>query len=128
MFISSMITNKERAANKHFLLSRVIGGPILGVFCLGLFVPFANAKGAFAGTLTSLVFLVWIFLGFNIYGISYPKKQFCSCCGCDANSTTVTQTLVNRISGLEYSQRPYLLAQDTPNISYNCSFKPYDGP
>lgn len=60
----------------HLYFHRVIGGPVLGLFCLGIFVPFANPKGAIVGTLTSLSFLLWIFIGFNAYGIKYTKKPF----------------------------------------------------
>ena len=41
----------------------IIGGPILGVFSLGMFVPFANSLGAFVGTIASLVFM--LFIGFG---------------------------------------------------------------
>lgn len=86
----------------------VIGGPILGLFFLALFVPFSNAKGAIIGTLTSLAFLIWLFLGFNIYGIKYPKKVFCTYdCIPEGN------LLSRRILGIEDSLRPYLLSHGT---------------
>ncbi len=52
------------------------GGPLLGLFCLGIFIPFANPKGAFAGTISGISFTIWIFTGLNAYGIKYPKKPF----------------------------------------------------
>jgi len=90
------------------ILHRVIGGPILGLFFLALFVPFSNSKGAFVGTLTSLCFLIWLFLGYNIYGIKYAKKEFCTY-GCPPKDTL---TNGRRILGLEDSLRPYLLVHD----------------
>ena len=40
-----------------------MGGPLLGVFSLGMFVPFASSVGALTGLLTSLVFVLWMGFG-----------------------------------------------------------------
>ena len=37
----------------------VVGGPLLGLFTLGMAVPRANQSGALLGTVTSLAFLFW---------------------------------------------------------------------
>ena len=37
----------------------VVGGPLLGLFTLGMAFPWANQSGALLGTATSLVFLFW---------------------------------------------------------------------
>ncbi|XP_046396198.1 putative sodium-dependent multivitamin transporter [Ischnura elegans] len=41
----------------------VIGGPLLGVFTLGMFFPFANQMGAVFGLLTSMMFALWLGFG-----------------------------------------------------------------
>ncbi|XP_055929193.1 sodium-coupled monocarboxylate transporter 1-like [Argiope bruennichi] len=41
----------------------VIGGPILGVFTLGMFFPWANRKGALVGLITGIIAVLWIAVG-----------------------------------------------------------------
>ncbi|XP_075748613.1 sodium-coupled monocarboxylate transporter 1-like [Rhipicephalus microplus] len=45
----------------------IVGGPLLGVFTLGLFFPFANSIGAGVGIMTSMVVTFWIGLGAFYY-------------------------------------------------------------
>ncbi|KAL3847667.1 hypothetical protein ACJMK2_018567 [Sinanodonta woodiana] len=40
-----------------------VGGPLTGLFMLGAFFPFANAKGGIVGAVAGLVFAVWISMG-----------------------------------------------------------------
>ncbi|XP_017002289.2 putative sodium-dependent multivitamin transporter [Drosophila takahashii] len=49
----------------------IIGGPLLGLFTLGMYVTRANEKGAIGGLLISLVFCFWI-------GFGQPKPPLVS--------------------------------------------------
>ena len=51
-----------------------------------MFFPFTNSTGAFVGTISSLICSVWIFVGFQLSDIKYPKKPL-STKGCNISST-----------------------------------------
>lgn len=38
----------------------ITGGPLLGLFTLGMLFPTANSKGAFYGSITSFIFVSWM--------------------------------------------------------------------
>ena len=40
-------------------ISSMVGGPVLGLFTLGMLVPFATSAGALAGTFVSMIFTFW---------------------------------------------------------------------
>eukprot|EP00096_Caligus_rogercresseyi_P007574 TRINITY_DN25498_c0_g1_i1.p1 TRINITY_DN25498_c0_g1~~TRINITY_DN25498_c0_g1_i1.p1 ORF type:complete len:485 (+),score=101.48 TRINITY_DN25498_c0_g1_i1:137-1456(+) len=46
-----------------------VGGPILGIFTLGMFIPFANSWGAIAGMLTSMFLTTWMCVGQILGGV-----------------------------------------------------------
>ena len=52
--------------NAALSLFGVLSGPIMGVFFLGFFFPRANRRGGLVGFLTSLSFILWIFLGAQV--------------------------------------------------------------
>ncbi|KAK9295989.1 hypothetical protein QLX08_009846 [Tetragonisca angustula] len=68
-------------------ISGAIGGPILGIFTLGMFVERANQTGAIVGIVTALVTCVWA-----AFGQPKPKASLLplSVEGCD-NSTMFVQ-------------------------------------
>ncbi|KAK5849174.1 hypothetical protein PBY51_008836 [Eleginops maclovinus] len=45
----------------------IIGGPLLGLFTLGILCPFANSKGALSGIVSGLVVSLWVGIGAQIY-------------------------------------------------------------
>ena len=44
----------------------IFGGPVLGLFTLGMFIPWASGKAALISAITSLLILLWIAIGGNV--------------------------------------------------------------
>lgn len=67
----------------------MIGGPLLGLFTLGMIFPWANKWGAYAGLFISLIFMFWIGVGAYVTEVSktIPKSKV-SVAGCNWNITT----------------------------------------
>lgn len=70
----------------------MVGGVTLGLFTLGMCVPWANAKGALVGSITSLALVAWIGLGAQVATVSgkihlETKPLFTDNCSCLLNTT-----------------------------------------
>ncbi|XP_035707984.1 sodium-coupled monocarboxylate transporter 1 [Folsomia candida] len=80
-----------------FSIFGMIGGPLLGVFNLGMFVPWCNSKGAFWGTFTSLVVMLWLGIGTSLANSGKPSvsKLTLSVEGC-SNFTTAPSNFLNQ--------------------------------
>lgn len=74
----------------------MVGGVTLGLFSLGMFVPWANAKGAMSGAITSLVIVLWIGLGAQIAimnGQIHLQNKPLSVEGCLCINETITTAM-----------------------------------
>uniref|UniRef100_A0A3Q3GCC8 Sodium-dependent multivitamin transporter n=1 Tax=Kryptolebias marmoratus TaxID=37003 RepID=A0A3Q3GCC8_KRYMA len=58
----------------------MVGGPILGLFCLGMFFPCANSTGAVTGLGAGLATAFWVGIG-SIVTRTYNAKQLPPNCG-----------------------------------------------
>ncbi|XP_074082786.1 sodium-coupled monocarboxylate transporter 1-like [Macrotis lagotis] len=45
----------------------MVGGPLLGLFSLGILVPFANSIGAFVGLVAGFIISLWVGIGAQLY-------------------------------------------------------------
>lgn len=78
----------------------MVGGPILGVFCLGLFFPWANSTGALAGLGTGLAVIFWVGLGSIVTRSSgsTPLPSSCAANRLAGNSTVVLQAVYSNVT------------------------------
>ncbi|XP_052782160.1 sodium-dependent multivitamin transporter-like [Mya arenaria] len=103
-YVASKLGNILQAALSLF---GMLGAPMLGLFTLGMIYPWANYKGAYAGTLTSLVVMLWIGGGAYITKPSSWRPPI-STEGCNWNltqdgrlspwNTTATPVLISTIT------------------------------
>ncbi|XP_037652090.1 solute carrier family 5 member 6 [Sebastes umbrosus] len=78
----------------------MIGGPILGVFCLGMFFPWANSAGALAGLGTGLSLAFWVGIGSIVTRRSgtRPLPPKCSAVLLSDNTTAAIHTVLSNIT------------------------------
>ncbi|XP_068868061.1 sodium-dependent multivitamin transporter isoform X3 [Aphelocoma coerulescens] len=69
-YVSSMLGPVLQAAISIF---GMVGGPLLGLFCLGMFFPCANPTGATVGLLAGLVMAFWVGIGSILQGTGGAK-------------------------------------------------------
>ncbi|XP_048760690.1 sodium-coupled monocarboxylate transporter 1-like [Ostrea edulis] len=84
-YVASLLGGVLQAA---LALFGVIGGPLLGVFTLGMMFPWANEKGAVTGMLTSLTLMLWISVGYQVHKPKVAQMSPISLVGCNWNLTT----------------------------------------
>ncbi|OWF39948.1 sodium-coupled monocarboxylate transporter 1-like [Mizuhopecten yessoensis] len=78
------------------------GGPLLGLFLMGMFFPCVNAKGAITGMIVCTVVIFWIVVGSFVYQVPMPTLPF-ETDGCDI------------ADGVTYAMNKFVM--NTPDIS-----------
>nr|CAD7588290.1 unnamed protein product [Timema genevievae] len=106
-------------------LGGVTVGVFLGLFTLGMFFPWANSKGALAGTITGLLFMGWIVIGAENTEATgtkrFPYLPF-STEGCDSpNATNIYTSTENINFPMEEDNQHF----DEPFILYRISYLLY---
>ncbi|NXW20993.1 SC5A8 protein, partial [Circaetus pectoralis] len=99
----------------------MVGGPLLGLFALGILCSFANAIGAFVGLVSGFVISLWVGIGSQIYPPlpERTKPLYLSTAGCNISLENFTSTVnpLTRVSNTPTTERP-ALADNWYSLSY----------
>uniref|UniRef100_H2YIT5 Sodium-coupled monocarboxylate transporter 1 n=1 Tax=Ciona savignyi TaxID=51511 RepID=H2YIT5_CIOSA len=81
----------------------LVGGPLVGLFTLGLLFPFANSIGAFVGLLSGLAVSIWVYVGSKTYppAAEFARRLPLDQSGCPVNissNATVPSTIALNMS------------------------------
>lgn len=92
-YIASLLGGVLQAALSLF---GMIGGPLLGLFILGMMFPWSNKWGAYTGLLSGLVFMFWIGVGAQIHKPNIPKSPvYTTDCIWNITTTVATTAMYN---------------------------------
>ncbi|XP_009863490.1 PREDICTED: sodium-coupled monocarboxylate transporter 1, partial [Apaloderma vittatum] len=99
----------------------MIGGPLLGLFSLGILFPFVNEIGAFVGLLSGFTMALWVGLGSQVYP-PLPEKTrplYLSVEGCNMSSGNLMSTTSPFTTGFKApaAERP-AIADNFYSLSY----------
>ncbi|NWR76894.1 SC5A8 protein, partial [Centropus unirufus] len=89
--VASVLGSLLQAALKIF---GMVGGPLLGMFALGILCSFANETGAFVGLASGFVMTIWVGIGSQIYPAlpERAKPLTLSTAGCNISLGNLTST------------------------------------
>ncbi|XP_077449709.1 sodium-coupled monocarboxylate transporter 1 isoform X2 [Stigmatopora argus] len=84
----------------------VIGGPLLGIFSLGILCPFANSKGALSGLLSGLMVSLWVGIGAQIYPptLNLSRPLSLTTKGCNASTGSINWTTTVLPTDISHTQ------------------------
>ncbi|NWS60081.1 SC5A8 protein, partial [Chunga burmeisteri] len=99
----------------------MVGGPLLGLFALGILCSFANGIGAFVGLVSGFVVSLWVGIGSQIYPPlpERTKPLYLSTAGCNISSGNMmsTENPLTTVFNTPTAERP-ALADNWYSLSY----------
>ncbi|KFZ50459.1 Sodium-coupled monocarboxylate transporter 1, partial [Antrostomus carolinensis] len=99
----------------------MVGGPLLGLFVLGILCSFANGIGAFVGLVSGFVISLWVGIGSQIYPPlpERTKPLYLSTSGCNISlgNLTTTENPLTTVFNTPTAERP-ALADNWYSLSY----------
>ncbi|NXU32033.1 SC5A8 protein, partial [Thalassarche chlororhynchos] len=99
----------------------MVGGPLLGLFALGILCSFANGIGAFVGLVSGFVISLWVGIGAQVYPPlpERTKPLYLSTAGCNISlgNLTSTENPLTTVFNTPTAERP-ALADNWYSLSY----------
>nr|XP_042902818.1 sodium-coupled monocarboxylate transporter 1 [Parasteatoda tepidariorum] len=103
-------------------ISGALGGPILGIYTLGMFFPWPSAFAAFIGLISGLGICIWICIGSIMFRAPNPTAVL-SVESCEDLYMSVTQVM----SSISNSSTPVFLPREEFLTMYRLSYLWYSG-
>ncbi|XP_067998829.1 sodium-coupled monocarboxylate transporter 1 [Melanerpes formicivorus] len=99
----------------------MVGGPLLGLFSLGILCSFANGIGAFVGLISGFAISLWVGIGSQIYPPlperTHPLYLSVEGCNISTGNLTSTETPLTTVFSTPTAERP-ALADSWYSLSY----------
>ncbi|NXR34459.1 SC5A8 protein, partial [Zosterops hypoxanthus] len=99
----------------------MVGGPLLGLFALGILCSFANGIGAFVGLVSGFVISLWVGIGSQIYPPlpvrTKPLSLSIEGCNITSGNLTSTEIPLTTVFSTPGAERP-ALADNWYSLSY----------
>ncbi|XP_060075307.1 sodium-coupled monocarboxylate transporter 1-like isoform X1 [Ylistrum balloti] len=120
-YVASMLGGVLQAA---LALFGMLGGPILGVFTLGIIFPWANQKGALTAVSSGVIFMLWIGVGYQVHKPPVAPFSPTSLVGCNWNltDTNFTQPLASVLTNATVAPAPEYSTWDPFVRLYSLSY------
>ncbi|XP_050394459.1 sodium-coupled monocarboxylate transporter 2 [Patella vulgata] len=119
-YVASLLGGVLQAALSLF---GMIGGPLLGLFTLGMLFPWANKWGAYTGLFTSLIFMFWIGIGAQV--VKPPQvKSLLRTIGC-SNITLPPTTMATDLYNMSTTIMPVPEERSADYYLYTLSYMWY---
>ncbi|XP_052222776.1 sodium-dependent multivitamin transporter-like isoform X2 [Dreissena polymorpha] len=93
------------------------GGPLLGLFLMGMFMPCVNSKGAVSGLVVSTIVIFWIVIGSYIYQAPQPELSLTTS-GCVTSPVAhlLSDYRVNELDLLHHSTMGDMQGTSIPSL------------
>ncbi|NXC15766.1 SC5A8 protein, partial [Corythaeola cristata] len=99
----------------------MVGGPLLGLFSLGILCSFANGIGAFVGLVCGFAISLWVGIGSQIYPPlaerTNPLSLSTAGCNISSGNLTSTENPLTTVFNTPATERP-ILADNWYSLSY----------
>ncbi|XP_068732400.1 sodium-coupled monocarboxylate transporter 1-like [Montipora capricornis] len=118
--LSFLATQMGAILQTFYSVFGVVGGPVVGVFCLGMFTRRANSRGAWIGLAMGFAIGLWIGIGAKVYPPPVSKAPV-STMGCTAATSTNT-TISVLMAGNTTSTPPIPTAEYEGLVIYRLSW------
>lgn len=112
--LTFLVANFGNLVQASLTVFGMLGGPVLGVFVLGMMTTRTNEKGAVIGVLTSIALAAWVSFGVSSNG---PEPQFLP-----VSTAECTQGNLNKTSVVE------IMAENATHVIYGTTGDTYSEP